>query len=119
MAWRAGDPGAYETNNTTLVPGEVENLRWTDPETMEWDAEPAAVEYHIYRDLVTTLAYDAFGTCQDIIDADRTDTELFDNAVPGDGEAWYYLVTAEDGGGEEGTLGLATCTERSNFTACP
>ena len=68
---------------------------------------------------MTTLAYDAFGTCEDGLDADRTDTELFDPDVPGVGEAWYYLVTAEEGGGEEGTLGLATCTERSNFTACP
>jgi hypothetical protein len=113
------DPGAYETSNTTLVPGAVESIRWIDPDTMEWEIEPAAIEYHIYRDLVTSLAYDAFGTCRDDLDLDRTDTQLFDPEVPGADEAWYYLVTSEGNGGEEGSLGLATCTERSNFTPCP
>jgi hypothetical protein len=32
---------------------------------------------------------------------------------------FFYLVTAEDSGGQEGSLGQATCAERSNFTVCP
>ncbi len=112
------DIGAYEQENTTLSPGPVANLRWLDHDTLVWDPVPVAVEYHVYRQPVTSLGYDSFGTCEDTLDTDRTDTELVDAGEPAIGATWTYLITADDGG-DEGTLGLATCTERSNFAPCP
>jgi hypothetical protein len=116
------DVGAYENANTTLVPGEVGTLTWLDKDTLQWPAEPSANEYHVYKDLLTTLGYGSFATCADSLDLDRTDTELVDTNTPPAGQGWYYLITAEDTDVEpprEGSLGLATCAERSNFTPCP
>jgi hypothetical protein len=116
------DVGAYENASGTLVPGDVQNLQWLDADTLQWDPEPSADEYHVYRDLIETLSYSSFATCNDGLDTDRTDTELVDFGVPPPGKGWYYLITAEDTDPEpsrEGTLGLASCAERSNFTPCP
>jgi hypothetical protein len=100
-----------------LVPGEVANPRWTDAMTLTWDAEPGATEYNVYRDDPVNLAYSHFGACRNDLDADRTDTTLVDAEVPATGAAFFYLITSE-GGGEEGTLGDASYTERSNFNPC-
>jgi hypothetical protein len=113
------DPGACEAENSALAPGDVANLRWSDADTLLWDAEPSASEYHVYRGPVSELSYLLFGTCQDGIDGDRTNTTLDDTTLPTTGDALYYVITAEDSGGNEGTLGLAGCVERSNFTPCP
>ena len=102
----------------TLVPGEVENILWDFNFRMTWDAEPSAVEYHVYRDDLASLSYQAFGTCRDDLDPLRTDTQLDDLAEPTPGTGWFYLVTADDGS-NEGTLGFAMTAERSNFTPCP
>ena len=48
----------------------------------------------------------------------RTDTQAMDVEEPLEGEAFSYLVSADDGT-REGTLGLATGAVRSNFTPCP
>ena len=110
----------HATHLEPLTPGEVLNLRWElDDFRLVWDVEPSAVEYHVYRDLVSTLSFQDFGNCRDDLDTGRTDTELDDAEDPGIGTAFYYLITAEDGSGEEGTLGYATNCERSNFGACP
>ena len=113
------DVGVYERENDTLVPVQAQGLLWLDPETLVWDVEPAAIEYHVYRDLLTTLAYDAFGTCQDAMDGDRTDTQLLDPDDPAPGQGWFYLITVEDGANSESTLGVGTCAERSNYVPCP
>jgi len=49
----------------------------------------------------------------------ETATMLIDTDIPSSGEAFVYMITAEDGSGSEGSLGLATCTERNNLNACP
>ena len=57
----------------------------------------------------------------------RTELILTDTQIPAFGTGYFYLVTSEDagtGGGtpralHEGTLGYATCVERSNFAPCP
>ena len=56
----------------------------------------------------------------------ETDTVTTDPGTPSAGTAWFYLVTAEGAeatpgasDGEEGTLGLGTSAERSNFAPCP
>ena len=116
------DCGAYEKANAALTPGEVTGVRWLDDvfkETLLWDAEPSAIEYHIYRQDVTTLSYSGFATCADGLDPDRTDTQLVDANTPSSGSAFSYLISAEDANGEEGTLGYAAAAERSNFTPCP
>jgi len=112
------DLGCYEHFNATLQPQEVVNLRWTDNVTLTWDAETTTVSvYNVYRD--TTLGPLSYGQCRNDLDpSDRTDTTLTDTDVPSVGEAFFYLITADDGAGEEGTLGLASCTERGNFSPC-
>ena len=86
---------------------------------LSWASDPLAVEYHVYRDLLSNLAYTSFGVCRDDLDGDRTDLQLDDAEVPASGTGFFYLITAEAGNGEEGTLGYATTAERSNFNACP
>ena len=113
------DCGAYEQENTALPVGEVLNLLWTDHMTLTWDVETSAVEYHIYRDDLVDLSYGGFGECADYLDATRTDTALIDVQEPLPGLCFTYLITAQETGGDEGTLGLATGAERSNFCPCP
>jgi hypothetical protein len=113
------DIGAYERENTDLVPGDVTLERWLDKQTLPWLAEPSAVEYHVYHDTLDSLGYDWFGTCRDDLDGDRTDTELTVSDDPASGVGWFYLISAEDALGEEGSLGMAAATERSNFAPCP
>jgi hypothetical protein len=67
---------------------------------------------------VLDLDYGAFGSCRDDLDGDRTDLQLDDLEDPLMNQIFVYLVMAEEGGGEEGTLGFARAAERSNFTPC-
>ena len=113
------DLGAYERINAGLVPGDVPNLRWSNKTVVTWGTEPTAVEYHVYRDTLPTLRYGHFATCQDGLDNNRTDLTFSDPQLPASGQGFSYLITAEDGAGNEGTLGLARCAERSNFIPCP
>jgi hypothetical protein len=113
------DCGALEFQDPNLSPGEVLNLRFETKDRIVWDVEPAAVEYHIYRDLVSNLSYASFGVCRDDLEANRMDDQLEDFENPMTGQTFFYLVTADDGGMGQGTLGYATGAERSNFNACP
>ena len=84
-------------------PGEVGGLRFIDSLTLEWDPEPSAGFYNVYRDLQSTLPGD-FGICgeQDLPDATAMDL----TPPPPVGEAYYYLATAKNRLGEEGTKGF-------------
>ena len=113
------DCGAYEKPYDAAAVGDIQNVRWDMNFRMLWDADPAAVEYHIYRDLLSNLSYAFFGTCRDDLDGDRTDTQLDDLEEPAPGEGFSYLVTGEDAAGFEGTLGFATGAERTNYGPCP
>ena len=99
-------------------------LRWVDGTTLIWDAEAAAVEYHVYRgdlrDGAQPLSFANFGTCADaeLDPVDRTDELVVVTGSPGAGQGWSFLITAEDGTGEEGTLGFNSSAERSNFNPC-
>ena len=88
---------------------------------MVWvvSGEPNASEYHVYRGAISDLWYPYFGTCRDDSGADRTEQTLTDTEQPPQHAGFFYLITAKDSGGSEGTLGLAHCAERSNFTPCP
>jgi len=113
------DPGAFEPADESLLPGEVQNLRWTSDSVLEWDVEPDAAEYHVYRIALSALGYGSFAVCRDDLDAIRTDTQLVDVELPVSGTANAYQITAEGAGGAEGTLGNGACAERSNYTPCP
>ncbi len=113
------DAGAYERVNTTLAPPDVTGLAFTSAVRATWTAVPSAARYHVYRDLVSNLGYANFGQCADALDPNATDTHFDDPGLPAAGAAWGYVVTAEAANGHEGTLGYATCTERSNFSPCP
>ncbi len=113
------DAGAYERRNTTLAPPDVTGLAFTSKQHVTWTAVPGAARYHVYRDLVSNLGYANFGQCADALDPLSTDTQFDDPSLPGAGAAWGYVVSAEAPNGHEGTLGDATCTERSNFSPCP
>ena len=60
-----------------------------------------------------------FGECQDASDPDLTDRTFTDPAIPRNGAGLFYLVTAEDDGGIEGTLGISVCGVRQNSDPCP
>lgn len=113
------DIGAIETSNASLSPGDVTGVRWSDSETLLWDAEPSAVRYHIYRADIASLAFSNFGTCRDDLDPDLSDTQASITDVPIAGSGWSFTITAEDGGGSEGTLGFGKMAERSNYSPCP
>lgn len=114
------DRGANEVADSGLVPGEVVNLRFDFNDfRMLWDPEPSAAECHVYRDLLPNLSYASFGVCRDDLDGNRTDTQLEDLDEPLSGEGFFYLITADSLGGNEGSLGLAAAAERSNFSPCP
>ena len=115
------DIGACELENATLVPGDVSGLLWVDKDTLQWNAEPSAGEYHVYRDDLSALGYDRFGSCRDDLDEAtgvRTDKELLDAEPPLPGAGWLFIVSAE-AAAEEGTLGFGSCAERSDFNPCP
>ena len=78
-----------------------------------------ADEYHVYRGDISMLGYENFGACEDKLDPLRTDTTFVDTELPSVGEGFFYVITAEDTSpGGEGTLGLATCVERSSLDTC-
>jgi hypothetical protein len=86
---------------------------------MTWDSVPSSAEYHVYMGSLANLDYTGFGSCRDDLDADRTDTQLADAESLAPGTGRFYLITAESSSHGEGSLGSATCVERSNFNACP
>jgi len=104
---------------STGAPAEVGNVRWLDKETMIWDAQLPAVEYHVYGGLVSELTCQFFGSCWDDRDIDLTDTTLTDAVHPLVGEFLFYLVTSEDFVGTEGPLGSSSCGPRVVASPCP
>jgi hypothetical protein len=100
-------------------PGVVENVRWSNRETLEWDPETSGVAYHIYAGEVGDLTCLFFGTCRDDLDTVRTDLRLVFPDEPLPEESLFFLVTSEDAGGNEGPLGSSTCGPRENPTPCP
>ena len=87
--------------------------------TLVWGAVSCATEYHIYRGPLTGLPSGDYGSCLDSIDPDRTDTTLLDTTIPALGRGFFYLITAENSLGQEGTLGYASSGERPNPSPCP
>lgn len=97
-------------------PGEVVGIRFTDQQTLGWDPERSTGDYNLYRGLFSSLDGVAYGSCQeqDILVNTTTDSE----PVPV-GDGYFYLITAENRLGEEGTMGTESSGEAREFTACP
>jgi len=85
---------------------------------MVWNAMTATTEYHVYRGILGTLSYGYYGACADVMDPVRTDTSVTDVGAPAAGQGLFYLITAQNAAGEEGTLGFGYAMEESNYTSC-
>ena len=97
-------------------PGEVSGLRFIDAATLTWDPERSAGVYNAYRDLVSTLP-GGFGSC---LQGSIGSASTVDAATPASGKASFYLVTAENRLGEEGTKGFRSSgVMRGNAAPCP
>ena len=97
-------------------PGEVRNDRFTNRTTFVWDPEKSIGTYGVYRNALSTLPGN-FGTCFQSPIASETIT---DATNPAAGTGWFYLVTARNRLGEEGTKGFSSSgVERANSVPCP
>lgn len=94
--------------------GEVTSVRFTNPTTLQWNAEPSAQWYEVYR---ATSLPGTFGTC---LANDLTTTTVADASTPSIGSRFFYLVTARNRLREEGTKGFGSSgAERPNTLPCP
>lgn len=98
-------------------PREVLGVRFLDASTLAWDAEPSVGSYDLYRDPLSALPGLGYGGCaQSAI----PETSTADPDVPAAGAGFFYLVTAENRLGEEGTKGTdGSGAERGNAFPCP
>jgi hypothetical protein len=97
-------------------PGEVLNLRFTSKTDFGWNPEPSVGTYNVYRGLVSGLA-SGYGSC---IQSNLTTPSTSDGTTPAAGQCFFYLVTAKNRLGEEGTLGKNSAgTPRPNASPCP
>jgi len=100
-------------------PEEVTELLFLTKQAMMWDAAEKSVSptYNLYRALITTLPSLTYGSCEQQGLGSPTTTDP-DEPSPGDG--YFYLVTAENCIGIEGTKGFQDdgLTERQG-TVCP
>jgi hypothetical protein len=97
-------------------PGEVQNLRFTSKTNFGWNPEPSVGTYNVYRGLVSGLA-SGYGSC---IQSNLTTPSTSDGTTPAAGQCFFYLVTAKNRLGEEGTLGKNSAgTPRPNTSPCP
>ncbi|HKQ97826.1 MAG TPA: hypothetical protein VJV75_08125 [Candidatus Polarisedimenticolia bacterium] len=99
-----------------LPPQEVRNILFTGPTTLVWDRDPSSDLYNLYRGLVSTLPGLGYGPCAQAGLAGNTVT---DTTVPGVGTAFFYLVTAENRLGEEGSKGTDSAGHQRAGSLCP
>ena len=98
-------------------PGEVANLLCSDRTTLVWHPERSAGTYNVYRDWMSALSGLGFGACFARALSGATANEPGD---PPAGSSWFYLVTAENRLGEEGSKGArSNGTARGNPEPCP
>ena len=99
--------------------GEVPGLRLDDAALLDWDTAPGARLYNLYRGDLIGLSSPSAGSC---LQSDIPVTSAADNASPPSAGGFFYLVTATDRFGKEGTWGsgnsAGTPTQRTGL-ACP
>ncbi len=118
--------GGYDVSSPTFVvlpPAEVPGLRIVNATDLAWEATPGAVTYNVYRGGIPGLvdsdgngAAQTYGSC---LQAGLGGTATTDMSLPPVGEAYYYLVTGANSGGD-GPLGFASSgVARPNTSPCP
>jgi len=101
-------------------PLEVNDLRLSQDvlvTTLEWDAEPSAMTYHVYRGPLVSLSGGNFGTCF----ATNLELTSFPDGLPIlPGQAFFYLVTGRNRLREEGPKGYGSSGAlEPNPSPCP
>jgi len=97
-------------------PGEVTGLRFTNATTLQWNPDPSADRYEVYRDLTSSLP-GTFGSC---FASDLPMPATTDASIPATGSVYFYLATSRNRLLEEGTKGFrSNGTERGNPLPCP
>jgi hypothetical protein len=97
-------------------PREIQNLRFSTHVDFDWFPDPSGGVYNVYRDSLSTLP-GTFGVCfpPSAIGAAATDA-----SDPAEGTGHFYLVTARNLLGEEGTKGNSSSgVPRANPGPCP
>ena len=97
-------------------PGEIRNLRFTDPTTLVWDPDPSAGRYHVYRDTLAALGALGYGLCAQRNLLVPTATEEL--PLPA-GSGFFFLVTVESRLAEEGSKGFNDSGVERTGTLCP
>jgi hypothetical protein len=97
-------------------PGEVADLEFIDRDTLAWSAERSAASYHLYRAGFDTLACSTYGAC---LDSGISGSSTDDGALPPPTTGYFYLVTAENRLGEEGTKGYRSDGAERQGSVCP
>lgn len=102
-----------------LPPGEVLGLRVQRPgTTLTWLPEPSTGTYSVYRGLVSELPLLEYGSC--LAHGMTLPGGADATPDPPPGQAYFYLVTAENRIAEEGTKGSASSgAPRPNPAPCP
>lgn len=98
-------------------PGEVQDLVFSGPQTLQWSPERSTGTYNLYRDFASQLPGLGYGSCEQ---AEFPAAQATDVDVPPLGDAYFYLVTARNPIDEEGTKGFdSSGFERANPAPCP
>lgn len=82
---------------------------------LTWPVEPSVLTYDLYRDVIGNLPGLGFGTCSQLGLTSETAT---DTTVPGS-DGFFYLVTAVNRLGEQGTKGFRSSAYERLGNTCP
>ncbi len=97
-------------------PSETRHLVFTGKSALAWDVEASAATYNLYRGSDSDFP-PGYGPCSQTGIATSSTSDV---AVPGSRQRFFYLVTAENARGEEGTKGYdSSGAERPNASPCP
>ena len=97
-------------------PGNASGLIWLNKTDMEWNAGNAAVAYNVYRDNLNTLPGLGYGLC---FASEISGLGAQDLGIPTVGNAYFYLVAAENRLGEESSKGSDSAGATRGGNACP
>ncbi len=100
-----------------------------DKRLVTWEPVNGALTYHVYRGMISNLA-DAdgnglpdagYGSCRDSTDPFKDDTAYFDESVVPVGDGYFYVISYDGYGGEQG-LGTTSAGQPRTMpptAACP
>ena len=98
-------------------PGEVLDVKFSNPTTLTWQPEPSVGTYRLYRGLLSDLPT-SYGIC--LTPGGLAGEQATDGDTPSPGQCFIYLVTARNMINEEGTLGDNSAgVPHTNSAPCP